>query len=245
MKWAILNITSSTASSEALIGDIPVTLRVSARARRLRLRVDPRTRVVLLTMPRRASRKAALAWAGEHRAWLEATLAAMPEPAAIIPGSTIPWRGGTLRVDWARTNPRRVGIDGDRLIVGGAAESLEGRVLRWMKAQALALLASETEEFAAKAGVMASRVSVGDPVSRWGSCASSGALRYSWRLVMAPDFVRRATVAHEVAHLVHMNHGPDFHALVATLLGTDPAPARAWLKREGAALHRIGRRHPG
>lgn len=245
MKWAILNITSSTASSEALIGDIPVTLRVSARARRLRLRVDPRTRAVLLTMPRRASRKAALAWAGEHRAWLEATLAAMPEPAAIIPGCTIPWRGGTLVVDWAKTNPRQARIDGDRLIVGGAAESLEGRVLRWMKAEALTLLSSETEEFAAKAGVMASRVSVGDPVSRWGSCASSGALRYSWRLVMAPDFVRRATVAHEVAHLVHMNHGPDFHALVATLLGTDPAPARAWLKREGAALHRIGRRRPG
>ena len=57
---------------------------------------------------------------------------------------------------------------------------------------------------------------------------------------MAPDFVRRATVAHEVAHLVHMNHGPDFHALVEALLGTDPAPARRWLRREGAALHRIG-----
>ena len=126
MKWAILNITSSTASSEALIGDIPVTLRVSARARRLRLRVDPRTRAVLLTMPRRASRKAALAWAGEHRAWLEATLAAMPEPAAIIPGSTIPWRGGTLRVDWARTNPRRVRIDGDRLIVHGGNSGPDG-----------------------------------------------------------------------------------------------------------------------
>lgn len=242
MKWAILNITSSTAPSEARVGDIKVTLRVSARARRLRLRVDPRTRAVLLTMPRRTSRKAALAWAAGHREWLEATLAAMPQGAPIVAGGSIPWRGGTLIVDWAQANPRRVTIEESRLLVGGARESLDGRVLRWLKAEALALLTRETHEFAAKAGVMASRVGVGDPVSRWGSCASSGAVRYSWRLVMAPDFVRRATVAHEVAHLVHMNHGPDFHALVAELLGTDPAPARDWLRREGPALHRVGRK---
>ena len=127
-----------------------------------------------------------------------------------------------------------------RLLAGGPVEGLRGRVLRWLKARALERLEAETREYAAKAGVMASRVGVGDPVSRWGSCASSGAIRYSWRLILAPEFVRRATVAHEVAHLVHMNHGPAFHALVADLLGTDPAPARAWLRREGAGLHRVG-----
>lgn len=241
MKWAILNVTSSTASSEARIGDVPVTLRVSARARRLRLRVDPRTRAVLLTMPRRTSRRAALAWAAEHRAWLEATLAAMPEGLPIVPGARLPYRGRELVIDWAPDRPRRIELAADRLIVGGARESLQGRVLRWLKAQALALLTEETHEFAARCGVMASRVGVGDPVSRWGSCASSGALRYSWRLVMAPDFVRRATVAHEVAHLVHMNHGPAFHALVAELFGADPTPAREWLRREGGRLHRVGR----
>lgn len=241
MKWAILNVTSSTASSEARIGDVPVTLRVSARARRLRLRVDPRTRAVLLTMPRRTSRRAALAWAAEHRAWLEATLAAMPEGLPIVPGARLSYRGRELVVDWAPDRPRRIELAADRLIVGGARESLQGRVLRWLKAQALALLTEETHEFAARCGVMASRVGVGDPVSRWGSCASSGALRYSWRLVMAPDFVRRATVAHEVAHLVHMNHGPAFHALVAELFGADPTPAREWLRREGGRLHRVGR----
>jgi len=241
MKWAISSSTSSIASSEARIGDIPVTLRVSARARRLRLRVDPRTRAVLLTMPRRTSRHAALAWATEHRQWLEETLAAMPAGLPIEPGARIPVRGRELVVDWAPHLGRRVEPAGDRLVVGGLRESLQGRVLRWLKAEALALLTEETREFAAKCGVLASRVGVGDPVSRWGSCASSGTIRYSWRLIMAPDFVRRATVAHEVAHLVHMNHAPAFHALVAELLGADPGPARKWLRREGARLHRIGR----
>lgn len=114
--------------------------------------------------------------------------------------------------------------------------------MRWLKAHARDLLGRETAEFAAKAGVAVARVGIGDPVSRWGSCSAGGAIRYSWRLILAPDFVRRATVAHEVAHRVHLNHGPAFHALVEELLGADPRPARAWLKREGAALHRIGPR---
>lgn len=236
-----MNIIWSIGSSELVLAGVPVTVRVSARARRMRLRVDPRTRAVLLTVPRRTSRRRALAWAAGHREWLEATLAAIPESVPIRAGATLPLFGRPHLVDWDRTRPRRVEIDGDRIVVGGPAEALEPRLLRWLKAQALELLGRETREFAAKAGVEAARVRVGDPVSRWGSCTCDGAIRYSWRLVLAPDFVRRATVAHEVGHLVHMDHSVQFHALVQRLLGEDPRPARLWLRREGAALHRIGR----
>ena len=128
-----------------------------------------------------------------------------------------------------------------RIVVGGPADRVEARLLRWLKAEALRLLEAETRDYAARAGVVVPRVGVGDPVSRWGSCAWSGGIRYSWRLILAPDFVRRATAAHEVAHRVHMNHGPAFHALVADILGDDPAPARAWLKRHGAGLHRVAK----
>jgi hypothetical protein len=228
-------------SSELVLGGVPVTLLVSPRARRMRLKVDPRTRAVLLTVPRRVSQRRALAWAAGHRDWVERTLAAVPHAAPIVPGISIPLRGEPHRLDWDPARPRRIEAAEGRLVAGGPLEGLEARVVRWLKAQALALLESETREFAAKAGVAAAKVGIGDPVSRWGSCSSGGTIRYSWRLVLAPDFVRRATVAHEVAHLVHLNHGPDFHALVEALLGTDPAPARAWLRREGAALHRIGR----
>lgn len=237
--WSII---WSNASSELTLGGIPVTLKVSPRARRMRLRVDPRTRTVLLTVPRRTSARRALAWAAEHRDWLEATLAAMPEAEPIVPGAKVPLRGELQLIEWRAGRPRRIALGQGCLHVGGPADGFEGRVLRWLKAQALALLEAETREFAAKAGVAVSRVRVGDPGSRWGSCSSSGTLSYSWRLIMAPDFVRRATVAHEVAHLVHMHHGPDFHALVERLLGEDPRPARRWLRREGVALHRIGRR---
>jgi predicted metal-dependent hydrolase len=242
MKQAIWNIISSTAPSEGpTIGGAPVLIKVSPRARRMRLRVDPRTRAVTLTVPRRTSQRRALAWAAGHRDWIEAALADIPDPMPFEPGAMVPLEGVAHRLDWDPARPRRIERGEARLLAGGPLEGLDRRLLRWLKAHALDLLDRETREFAAKAGVMASRVAIGDPVSRWGSCSSKGAIRYSWRLILAPDFVRRATVAHEVAHLVHLNHGPDFQALVRQLLGNDPKPARAWLKREGAALHRIGR----
>jgi len=242
MTLAIWTIISSTASSDHLIGDTPVRLKVSPRARRMRLSVDPRTRSVLLTVPRRVSRRRALAWASGHRAWIEAALADIPPPLAFAPGASVPLQGEPHLIDWDAARPRRIERAEGRLIAGGPLDGLERRILRWLKAEALALLERETAEFAAKAGVAVTRIGVGDPVSRWGSCSATGAIRYSWRLILAPDFVRRATVAHEVAHRVHLNHGPDFHFFLADLLGADPRPARAWLKREGAALHRIGPR---
>ena len=217
-------------------------LKVSPRARRMRLSVDPRTRSVLLTVPRRVSQRRALAWASEHRMWIEKALADIPPPRAFAPGENVPVFGEPYEIDWAESRPRKISLENGRLICGGPLEGLDRRILRWLKAEALAVLTRETRDFVERAGARLASVGIGDPVSRWGSCSSRGAIRYSWRLILAPDFVRRATVAHEVAHLVHLNHGPDFHALVAEIFGADPRPARAWLKREGAALHRIGPR---
>jgi predicted metal-dependent hydrolase len=216
-------------------------VRRSAQAKAMRLRVDQRTGAVLLTVPKRVSVKRALAWASEQQGWIERQLAAVPPPAAIEAGGSVPLYGMPHRIDWAADRPRTVRVEDSWIVTGGPAELLEARLLRWLKRHALDLLTRETQEYAAKAGVTVAKVGVGDPLSRWGSCSSSGTIRYSWRLILAPDHVRRATVAHEVAHRVHMNHGPDFHALVAELFGADPSPARAWLRREGAGLHRFGR----
>lgn len=228
-------------SSELRLGGAPLEVRLNRQARRLRLRLDPRTGAVVLTLPPGVPRRRALAWAAQHAEWAEQALRLRPVPVAIAPGCLVPLYGRPHRIDWAADRPRRVGIRDDEIQLGGPAESLERRLLRWMQAEAKTVLAAETAEFARAAGVEVARVGVGDPVSRWGSCSSAGAIRYSWRLIMAPPFVRRATVAHEVAHRVHMDHSPRFHALVRDLLGTDPRPARAWLRSEGAGLHRIGR----
>jgi predicted metal-dependent hydrolase len=216
-------------------------LSVSPTARAIRLGVDRRTGEVVLTIPRRESRRKALAWADGHRDWILARLAEVAPAIALAPGADLPVYGRPHRIDWSADRRRTPRLEEGRLIVGGPREGLESRLLRWLRRHALDTLAAETAEFAAKAGVRVNRIGVGDPLSRWGSCSASGGIRYSWRLILAPDWVRRATVAHEVAHRVHMNHGPDFHLLVETLLGADPKPARLWLRRHGPSLHRIGR----
>lgn len=207
----------------------------------MRLRVDSRTGAVVLSYPTGVSQRRALEWARSQRAWIEAQLAKVPEPAPLAAGGKVPLCGIPHLIDWQAERRRSVRVEDQRILIGGPAETLQPRLLRWLKQHALQILEQETRSFALKAGVSVSRVAVGDPLSRWGSCSSSGAIRYSWRLILAPDWVRRATVAHEVAHRIHMNHGPQFHALVEELLGADPKPARLWLKREGAAIHRIGR----
>lgn len=131
--------------------------------------------------------------------------------------------------------------DGGVLICGGPIEQFPARIERWLKREALRRLTEDTVHYATKAGVAVTTVAIGDPKARWGSCSGDGTIRYSWRLLLAPGFVRRATVAHEVAHRVHMHHGPTFHALVADLFEGDPDEARRWLRAQGAALHWYGR----
>ncbi len=234
------NITLSTESSEFSLGGAPLTLRVNRRARKMTLRLDRRGDRLTLTIPASVSRRRALAWAATHEQWAQDALAARPEVARLEAGAELMLFGRPHPIDWQEQRPRRIVLADGRILCGGPAEGLEARLLRWLRREALTLLTRETGEYAAKLGRAPGRVSVGDPRSRWGSCSARGDIRYSWRLILAPDFVRRATVAHEVAHMVHMHHGPDFHALVALLFGEDPTPARAWLRRESAALHRVG-----
>lgn len=210
-------------------------------ARRLRLAVDPRDGRVILTLPRRVALAPAIAWAEAQRGWVEAGLARLPAPIPIRPGGAIPFMGADIVVDWRPDHPRAPRVAGGTLVVGGPLHGLAPRVMRWLRREALAVLSEETRAIAARAAVGVAQVAVGDPRTRWGSCTAKGAIRYSWRLILAPPFVRHATVAHEVAHRLHMDHSPAFHAAVARLLGDDPAPARAWLRAQGQALHWVGR----
>lgn len=244
-----MSSTSNRMSSTAMAGaeprfgpdQRPLAIVRSRQARRLRLAVDPRTGAVRLSLPARARLAAALAWVEDHRPWIEQQIARLPQSRPLADGTCFALGDDELTVTWSATGTRTVRRDGALLHVGGPQEMVAARVLRWLKREALAVLTAETLACAARAGVAVGRVSVADPRSRWGSCAVDGTIRYSWRLILAPAFVRRATVAHEVAHRAHMNHGPAFHALVADLFGENPAPARAWLRANGAALHWFGR----
>jgi hypothetical protein len=225
--------------AEPVFGGRPVQVVRHASARVMRLRVDPRDGAVRLTLPHRASLRQAYAWVETQRPWVEAQLAERRPGKRFVPGATIEVGGEPLLV--VADNGRGVRREPGLLRVGGDPGLFEARVLRWLKAEARRILDAETRALAAEAGVTVARVSVGDTRSRWGSCSANGDIRYSWRLILAPPFVRRSTVAHEVAHRVHMNHGPAFKALEKQLLGESPSAARAWLRAHGHSLHGYGR----
>ena len=235
----ILSTANSDAEAAILIDGVamPVRVRRSARARAYRLTMDATRGELRLSMPTRANLRKALGWAQGHEGWVRAQMARQPEQTRLDHDAIFPLEGRDVRICWVAGATRTIRLTEDRLELGGAAESVGARVERWLRTRAKAVLETETLELARDHGLIVASVGVGDPRSRWGSCASSGAIRYSWRLILCPPQVRRATVAHELAHLLHMDHSPAFHAAHKHIYGADPRPAREWLRTHGAGLH--------
>lgn len=220
----------------------PLVLRTDRRCRRLKLRLDQRRQQLILTCPPRTSHRAALRWAAGQRGWAEQQIARIPVGEPFVPGAVIPFDGADLALAWDPRAPRAPGESNSCLTFGGPLETFDLRVHRWLHSKALELLSRDTAEAAGRAGVSVVKVSVGDAETRWGSCSAAGAIRYSWRLVLAPPEVRRWVVAHEVAHRVHMNHGAAFKLLEQRIYGGDVAAARSELRRIAPRLKGIGRR---
>ncbi len=230
---------SEDAGFPAEIAGLPLKVSVNPRARRISLRVCASTRTLKLTLPPRASRARARAFLESQHGWIALQAARrVPDPIPFRPGIEIPLGDGQLSLEPGTGRIAR--RDGDRLLVPGQGALFSGRVHRWLKAEALRVMEPETRNLAAHLGIPVRDVRVGDYRSRWGSCAPDGRIAYNWRLILAPDFVRHAVVAHEVAHLREPNHGPRFWKLASELLGQPHDQARAWLKANGPGLHRFG-----
>ncbi len=241
---------------------LPLLLRRSTRARRFSLQVSEARRGAILTMPVYSSFADADEFLSRHLDWLKERVAGLAEPVPFTHGAIIPLRGyahmlrfaGSVRrrgVVWveaaedtkaapawpqsARVPRRRV----PRLTVAGEPEHAPRRLLDWLKRQAHQDLRTRVSVHAGRLGLTPARIFVRDQTTRWGSCSTTGALSFSWRLVLAPPFVLDYLAAHEVAHLAHMNHGPRFWALVERIMPRHEE-ARVWLRKHGASLHRYG-----
>ncbi len=241
----ISNIMWSSARSEASLEasfPVPIEIRAIRNARRFRLRFDGASGTLKLTCPPRTSRRKALAWALDQREWIDDQIARAEATVPFDPGAVIPIEGAETRLVWSENFPRTPVLAGGELRCGGPVSGYARRVETFLKRHALDVMSREAAEYAAKDGLAVRSVSVGDAGSRWGSCSSQGRIRLSWRLILAPPNVRRYVVAHEVAHLEQLNHGPEFKALEARLFGPGLAAAKAELRRLGPRLRRFGRR---
>ena len=221
----------------------PVQLRRHRQARRYTLRIQAASRAIVLTMPPRGSLREAKAFAQRNGAWIAARLKRLPQAIPFADGLDVPLRGVMHKiVHRPRTRGTvwiEMGDDGALLCVAGDAAHVGRRVRDFFKREAKRDLDTASRRYAAALGVTISRVSVRDQVSRWGSCTTGGVLSYSWRLILAPPYVLDYLAAHEVAHLVEMNHSRAFWRVVARLY-PDWQSAKGWLTAHGNALHRYG-----
>ena len=218
----------------------PLAIRVSPRARRVGLRIDAAERRVELVLPHGVRAEFGLRFLQEKRGWITARLDALPRPAPFIEGAFVPVLGVPHRIcrSFDPAAPP-VAIANGEIRVRGDPMHLPRRVRDHLTNVAREELARRARPLAARIGRKIARVSVRDPKSRWGSCSSSGNLSFSWRLIFAPEGVVDYVVAHEVAHLAEMNHGPRFWRLVESLAPGNARP-RAWLDRHRAQLLSYG-----
>ncbi|MEX5728229.1 putative metal-dependent hydrolase [Rhodovulum iodosum] len=225
-------------STACLPGDPPVTVHIrrSGRARRYSLRISQLDGRVTLTVPDRAPLDEGLAFLREKEGWIRRHLGRRPDTAQVGLGAELPVEG--TQVTLVPGPGRAPRLELGQLVVPGPPEAAGARVRGFLKERARQRLAQASDRHAAALGRGYGRLTLRDTRSRWGSCSAKGDLMYSWRLIMAPPAVLDYVAAHEVAHLVEMNHSPAFWAIVARLC-PDHAARRAWLHENAASLHRF------
>lgn len=217
--------------------EVPVVIRRLERARRMTLRLAPDGGEVRLSMPRWALSADAMAFVRGQQGWLEAQASALPARTPPGHGASLPYRGEPHAIVHAPSAPRKVVLEAATIRIGGPAETVAPRLRRWLEGQAREMLRADLAQYCALAGRTPPALALSNAQRRWGSCAASGTIRINWRLIMAPEAVRRSVVAHEVAHLVHFDHSPRFHALLAELFEGDIGAANRWLRGHGRSLY--------
>ena len=239
-----------TPSSSALeIGkwSVPIIARVNRRAKRLILRVDPVANVVTVTAPSARAVPEAIAFAKSRRDWIAGQLSDRFCARPFQPGDIVPFRGEPHLLCHSpgrratRIAPMNEAVSGAKAFieVSGAEDHFNRRVCDWMKANAKSTFVEKSDYYCRELNVARGAVTVRDTRTRWGSCSSSGALSFSWRLILAPEWITDYVAAHECTHLIHMDHSPAFWRRLKSL-GVDARAANNWLQENGQTLFSYG-----
>lgn len=224
--------------------DIHPDLRVreSKRARRVALRLDTKNRVMNLVIPEKMSSSRAEDFARSHAVWITQRIKALPQVIPFTHGAVIPVYGRdiTININYSDTLKRtNIALEDNDLFISTNKEDPTSRIIRFLRKEAQDTLANLTHEKAAEIDKTVKNVTLRDTKSRWGSCSSDGSISYSWRLIFAPWDAMDYVVAHEVAHLIHMDHSKAFWAQCAAL-SEDYSTGKKWMRNHGHSLMRYG-----
>ena len=220
---------------------IEVRVRVSIKAKNICIRITP-TNEVELVLPKRADFSKAHQFLISKELWIRNKLRTVKLPIPILDKpKTISIFGVEHELicnDTSINQPIKI-LDNKVIISHVIAEDKIDSLISFHLKKIMKI---EVEKYAQlkaeELGVKYQRITVRDTTSRWGSCSSTGALSFSWRLILAPKSVMEYVVVHELCHLIEMNHSHRFWKLVDKAFPGHNA-ARVWLKKHGKTLHQI------
>ena len=216
-----------------------VPLQRDRRARNITIHIDVTIGGARIVMPVSATAAEAKRVVRRHARWVLDRIDALPPHVSFVHGAVIPFQGEPHRIEHAPDGRGVIERADGVLRVYGQREHLPRRLRDWLRREAGAAITPLALAKAETVGRRVRRVSLRDPRCRWGSCSAEGRLSFSWRLILAPPMALDYVVAHEVAHLVEMNHSPAFWRVVDTLT-PHAREAKRWLRANGESLHAYG-----
>jgi len=216
--------------------DFPIEIHQSPRATKLSLKIDSKRRIPVLTIPIFCSEKQALKFVEKNLVWIKNTLFSIPEIKHFENGEKISLFGENVEIVHTPELKGGTRVENQKLLVGGDADFLHSRVKAYIKQEAKRQFLQISREIAKALGVEVKIVTIKDTKSRWGSCSSLHNINYNWRIALAPDFVIRYLISHEVSHLLHPDHSTAFWHCVETVC-PDMKHGNVWLKKFGKNLN--------
>ncbi len=217
-------------------------LKISPRARRVALRLDTKDRVVNLVVPKRMKLEKAYLFAEQHADWINARVAGLPAQIPFTHGAELPLFGQLRQIricyNTGLKTTNTALLQNAYIVLTNRGEP-ESRIIRDLKSRAKSHITALARDKAARLGKKAGNITVRDTKSRWGSCSSRGDLSFSWRLIFAPEAALDYVVAHEVAHLKHMNHSKAFWN-TCRALSDNYLEGHTWIRASGHELMRYG-----
>ena len=215
----------------------PVEFNCSLRAKSIKITPVLAKKVIKVSYPIYVLRSKAVAFLEAQKDWVAKQLQKIPEPVVIKDGAKITFLEKEYKISNIPNARRGVWFEDDYIFVSGDKEFLNRRVKDFLKSELKKYISTRVHYYAKKVGKDFGKISLKDTSSRWGSCASNGNLSFSWRLAFAPQFVVDYIVAHEVAHLVELNHSYKFWNVVRDIYAKDIDEPQKWLVRNATFLY--------
>lgn len=225
MGWLTKKRTTEEACQIHLLGkEVAYTLKRSSARKTVGLRID--SKGLTVSAPPRVSQRWLNDFLLQKSGWVVQKLDEFQRrqvpSMAWRHGEILPYLGGDLRLRLLPVRGRsKVTLEGDALWIWLAEtdvpDKIEAEVIKWYRRQALDYLNERVALYAQQLGVPLPKLSLSSAKTRWGSCNARGEIRLNWRLMKAPQEQIDYVVAHELAHLIELNHSPAFWNTVARI----------------------------